>query len=185
MSIEHSTAMLFFGNGKNGPAGLESSELRCLHTLQENLIPEQPMNVEKPSNCTCLNLRKAARLVTQLYDESLKPCGLRSTQFSVLSVVQHKGPLGIADLAALLDTDRTTLTRNRKPLFDRSLTKVIGGEDVRRKPVSLTATGVDQMTQATPFWQSIQRDLVSKLGQPRWEDLLSDLTATTTAVHQM
>ena len=143
------------------------------------------MKVEMPQNCTCLSLRKAARVVTQLYDEALKPCGLRSTQFSVLSAVHRKGPIGIADLAKLLETDRTTLTRNLKPLIARSLIEIIGGIDARRKPVALTPAGIDLLTLATPLWQTVQGDLVTTLGQPRWENILSDLTAVTTAAHEM
>ena len=50
-----------------------------------------------------------------MYDEALKPSGLRVTQFSLLSVVKNNGPIGITELAELMVTDRTTLTRNLKP----------------------------------------------------------------------
>ena len=87
------------------------------------------MNVETPANCTCFNLRKAARAVTQMYDAALKPSGLRATQFALLSVVESNGPAGITELARALVTDRTTLTRNLKPLLDQELLQVVDGAD--------------------------------------------------------
>jgi DNA-binding MarR family transcriptional regulator len=146
---------------------------------------ETQMNVELPANCTCLNLRKAARAVTQLYDDALKPCDLRSTQFSLLSAVHHKGPIGIAALASILETDRTTLTRNLNPLLSRSLIEITSGKDARRKPVALTVEGIELLKRASPLWNSVQRKLVEKIGQPRWESLLTDLTTTTTAAHDL
>ena len=67
------------------------------------------MDIETPSNCTCFNLRKATRAVTQAYDDALKPSGLRATQFTLLSVVAGRGPSGMTDLA---DDARRVLAAN-------------------------------------------------------------------------
>ncbi len=40
------------------------------------------MNVEALENCTCFNLRKAARAVTQMYDDAIRPAALRETVFA-------------------------------------------------------------------------------------------------------
>jgi hypothetical protein len=87
------------------------------------------MDVTEPANCTCLGLRKAARAVTQMYDQTLKPAGLRSTQFSLLVAAERAGPRGIGELAELLVMDRTTLTRNLKPLLVRGLLERAEGAD--------------------------------------------------------
>ncbi|MDQ3959981.1 MAG: MarR family winged helix-turn-helix transcriptional regulator, partial [Pseudomonadota bacterium] len=57
-------------------------------------------------------MRKVTRAVTQLYDEMLRPAGLRGTQFSLLVVVRMAGPVDVTHLAELTVMDRTTLTRN-------------------------------------------------------------------------
>ncbi len=82
------------------------------------------MYVNAPANCTCFNLRKAARAVTQTYDKALKPSGLRATQFSLLRMVAKLGPVGIKDLAKALVIERTTLGRNLKVLSDRGLLEI-------------------------------------------------------------
>jgi DNA-binding MarR family transcriptional regulator len=66
----------------------------------------------KCTNCACFNPRKVARAVTQLYDDALRPAGLRVTQFSLLVVVRMAGPVSVTRLAELTVLDRTTLTRN-------------------------------------------------------------------------
>ena len=133
------------------------------------------MNVESPANCTCFNLRKAARAVTQMYDEALQPSGLRATQFSLLSVVENNGPIGITQLARTLVTDRTTLTRNLKPLLDRALLQVVDSADRRQRPIALTSRGRDRLAQALPLWREVQARLVKGFGHARWAGLLGDL----------
>ena len=49
--------------------------------------------------CMCASLRRASRVLTQQYDEALRPLGLRATQFTVLqalSIVEEvsQGRLG-------------------------------------------------------------------------------------------
>ena len=66
--------------------------------------------------CTHAHLRKAMRTVSQAYDEALKPSGLRATQFTLLSVLAKSGPMPLTRLADIIVVDRTTLTRNLRPL---------------------------------------------------------------------
>ncbi len=133
------------------------------------------MDVTTPVNCTCLGLRMAARAVTQMYDEALRPTGLRATQFSLLFSVEHGGPRGITELAKMLVMDRTTLTRNLKPLLDQKLLEVIDGPDQRRRPIAITVKGRDILARALPLWQEVQERLAFGLGRSRWWGLLGDL----------
>ena len=141
------------------------------------------MKVETTANCTCLNLRKATRAVTQMYDEALKPSGLRVTQFSLLSVVKNNGPIGITELAELMVTDRTTLTRNLKPLLNQELLEVVDGQDRRRRPIALTSSGRDRLDQAQPLWRKVQSRLTTDLGHSRWTGLLADLNEVLRQTH--
>ncbi len=133
------------------------------------------MDVTTPVNCTCLSLRKAARAVTQMYDEALRPSGLRATQLSLLFSVEHAGPRGITELATMLVMDRTTLTRNLKPLLDQKLLDVIHGPDLRQRPIAITPKGRDALARALPLWQEAQVRLADGLGRSRWRGLLGDL----------
>ncbi len=133
---------------------------------------------EKTPECTCFNLRKAARAVTQYYDEVLKPSGLRATQFTLLVAAHNAGPITINRLAERLVMDRTTLTRNLKPLERQRLIQIVSGEDRRTRAVTLTERGHEVLAQALPLWEQAQVEVVGGLGRERWSDLLGHLSAT-------
>ena len=133
------------------------------------------MDVEMPANCTCFNLRKAARAVTRVYDEALKPSGLRATQFSLLGVVSNRGPVGMTELARALVMERTTLTRNLKPLMDQGFLQVVDGADRRQRPIAVTLRGRKAFDRALPLWHRAQAKFADGLGRSRWQDLLLSL----------
>ncbi len=133
-------------------------------------------------NCTNFNLRKAARVVTHLYDEMLKPSGLRSTQYSLLTVLSLGGADTISNLAHQLVMDRTTLTRNLKPLQSQGWIKRVPGEDRRTRAWTITAPGRKVLAQALPLWKKAQKDTVSLLGKERWNGLLDHLKFTVQKV---
>lgn len=137
------------------------------------------MDIADPVNCTCFGLRKAARAVTQMYDQALKPTGLRATQISLLMAAKLAGPRGVAELAELMVMDRTTLTRNLKPLLDQGLLEHVPSPDRRRRPIAITSAGQRVLTQALPHWREAQARMAEGLGHTRWERLLGDLGAAT------
>ena len=89
------------------------------------------------TQCTCLNLRRITRKVTQRYDEWLAPSGLRATQFSLLGILHAPGEVSISGLAERMDIDRTTLTRNLQ-LLEQGLVAIGTGSDPRSRTVSVT-----------------------------------------------
>jgi DNA-binding MarR family transcriptional regulator len=127
------------------------------------------------AECMGYNVRKTARLLAKAYDDALAPCSLKSTQFSVLVGLHAKGPLGMKELADILKMDRTTLTRNLKPLERRRLVRVQVGNDLRQRAITLTEEGVKLLADAIPLWRRVQRRLVSLLGEGEAAQLLSAL----------
>ncbi len=133
--------------------------------------------------CACNNLRKTARVVTQAYDAHLRPTGLRITQFSLLAVLADREPSRMTHLAERMVMDRTTLTRNLKPLEKRGLIRTARGKDTRVHEIRLTAKGRTALQAALPYWEEAQQSILETLGGLRLEGLLSDLAATRKAYH--
>ena len=50
------------------------------------------------SLCVCNTLRMVTRVVTQLYDDCLRPSGLRVTQFSILATIAPRGEANLKEL---------------------------------------------------------------------------------------
>jgi len=126
----------------------------------------------KPEICNCAALRQAARLVTQVYDQSLAPAGIRTTQYSVLAKLHRLGPMTINALATELVMDRTTLGRNILPLERDGLISIEQGTaDARSKMLRLTKRGVDRLGAARPRWAEAQKRFESAFGSARAADL--------------
>jgi DNA-binding MarR family transcriptional regulator len=134
------------------------------------------------STCACFNLRRASRVVTQHYDAILEPSGLLITQFTILVAVAMVKVGTINELAEVLGMDRTTLTRNLKPLEREGWLKSEPGQDQRTRVVSLTTDGEAALAKALPLWKQAQRGVEETLGQQRWNTLLSHLTEATVLI---
>jgi DNA-binding MarR family transcriptional regulator len=145
---------------------------------------EPPKYLDKESclemgrTCLCFNIRKAARAITHLYDKSLRPAGLRATQFALLMAARINGPVTLTRMAKITVMDRTTLTRNLVVLERRGFITIEPGEDRREREVSLTAPGQEILQKAVPLWAQAQAQIHEGLGQERLEHLLGDLAET-------
>ena len=141
--------------------------------------PDTAKYLVPAQGCICFNLRKSARAMTQRYEEALRPTGLRATQFSLLVATKLLGVATISRLAKTLVMDRTTLTRNLKPLENQGFIRTTPGkEDRREREVILTVAGQDTLDRALPLWKSVQREVIKELGQIRVGRMLKDLLAT-------
>ncbi|MDZ8187162.1 MAG: MarR family winged helix-turn-helix transcriptional regulator [Nostoc sp. ChiSLP02] len=130
------------------------------------------------NTCACFNLRKASRAVTQLFDEKLEPTGLLVTQLTLLVAISILGSVTMSDLAEGLVMDRTTLTRNLKPLEREEMIQINPGDDRRVRMITLTDKGRSILAQALPLWQQAQAHIVESLGEETFNLMLSSLTAT-------
>jgi len=127
------------------------------------------------ATCACHRVRTAARAVTRAYDEALRPVGLRATQLSVLIAAAVDNALSITALANLMGMDRSTLTRNLRPLEAEGLI-TIGREGWRRsRTLEITKKGRSRLRDAMPLWEKAQRALRTKLGGRRWDVIRKDL----------
>lgn len=78
--------------------------------------------------------------------------------------------------------DRTTLTRNLKPLERQGWLRSEPGQDQRTRLVSLTTDGEAALTKALPLWRQAQTSVEETLGQQRLSDLLAHLVEATALV---
>jgi DNA-binding MarR family transcriptional regulator len=120
--------------------------------------------------CVCSNLRRATRTVTKLYDELLKPTGLKITQFNLLASLLSLGSATLSELAEEIVVDRTTLTRNLEVLESRGLVLTEEGDDRRERLLRLSAKGISAVVAAYPIWQSAQGRAMELAGRANWSN---------------
>jgi DNA-binding MarR family transcriptional regulator len=117
------------------------------------------------TGCTCLRIRKAARRVTQIFDQHLEPFGLTITQYGLLSQLRQHDGIGIGALADMLIMDPTTLTRTLRPLERRGLlTLMPDPSDRRSRCLRLTDEGRAAFAEARPAWARAQCYVEEALG---------------------
>jgi DNA-binding MarR family transcriptional regulator len=153
-----------------------------LITMRPRRQLDRARAAEVAATCACFNIRKATRAVTQYYDDVLRPSDLRTTQFTLLVLLQGHGSMSINALADAAGTDRTTLTRNLAILEERRLVRIRPGEDARVRIVELTVAGDEAAAAALPLWERAQHQVATTLGPQRLARLLSDLSAAVGAV---
>ena len=129
--------------------------------------------------CMCHKARMAARVVTRAYDDALRPTGLRATQVSVLAAVGARGALSIKSLADALHMERSTLTRNLRPLEKRGYVELAPERRYRSRVLTLTSAGRAALVSALPLWEGAQRKLKGRVGQHRWPTVQDGLSILT------
>ena len=127
--------------------------------------------------CTCLQLRKASRVVTRIFDDTLRTVGLLSTQLPILVTLSITGSVSMTLLAEKLIMDRTTLGRSLKPLEKQGMIEILTGEDRRIREVALTNRGLQAVSKAIPLWERAQAHVVGALGQQLSRELQGNLSA--------
>ena len=123
---------------------------------------------ERLSPCVCSALRMVTRAVTQLYDDALRPSGLRVTQFSILATLAHRGEANLRQLGDALALDQTTLTRSLTLLERDGVIERVPHPDGRFKAMRLTAKGTRALAVARPLWAQVQGRVLRELGTKGW-----------------
>lgn len=132
--------------------------------------------------CMCASLRRASRALTQVYEDELRPLGLRATQFTILQVLSQAGEVSQNTLGQILAMDSTTLTRTLEIMSRHRWIAKRYGKDRRERLLRLDKTGEIQLNRALPAWEKIQSRLRRQLGNERWEDFLKFTNELTSAV---
>ena len=128
------------------------------------------------TNCYTTALRRAERAINRIYDNALRPVGVTTAQYSLLSLIE-RAPVGIAlsELAQAQVMDRTTLSRNLTTLERDGLVAIEHGDDRRVRSVSLTEQGHETIRTCRPLWRAAQDRIASEHGLGRMSDLMSVL----------
>jgi DNA-binding MarR family transcriptional regulator len=127
-----------------------------------------PYNWRVESVCNASAIRRASRRLAQLYDDALEPCGLRSTQYSILVELERQGaePPTMRELADALVLDRSALGHALRPLERDGLIELSGSDDDRRRRhVTLTSAGSTKLRAARRLWQVAQDRFESVVGK--------------------
>lgn len=141
---------------------------------------KQQLDMTSVENCTCFNVRRISRAITQFFDAEVRQHGIRPTQTPILGALQAKTDWGMAELSEWLGMERTTLLRNLRPLQRDGLVRVRGGGRGGHVELEITEKGRTALAKTYPAWRSAQDKVVAILGKERWSSIISDLEEVAT-----
>ena len=110
------------------------------------------IQVRELEQCTCFNLRKMARELTNNYNNSLKSYGVNSTQIPILALINIYNQIETSKIAELLNLEPSTLRRNSSILIKKKLIK-IAKRDVNGNLLKLTTYGYNKLKKTLPIWK--------------------------------
>ena len=141
--------------------------------------------IAAPRGCTNFKTRQLSRLLSRHYDAELAACGLKTTQYSLLSHVVQLGPIAPGELARRMGLDASTLTRNLQPLLAAGWLLQDAGPDARTRSIRLTDSGRAKQVEARRCWKTAQLKVNDVLGSERvaaLHALIDDCTARLDAL---
>jgi len=112
--------------------------------------------IPRNTECAYNNLKVMTRVVSSIYDEELRPVGLRASQLALLWAIRAMEPVEFSRLGTTTFTDQTTLSRTVALLKKAGLVTIRVGDDRRVRVITLTPKGLERFAVAMPLWERAQ-----------------------------
>ncbi len=129
-------------------------------------MPQQDMIDEIARECLMGRARLLTRVLTGIYDDALRPFGIKASQLNLLVVVAQLGPIRRSDVGKTIHLDPSTLTRNLQVMLANGwIEEIADGQDGRGLPLRATTRGRNLLEKIGPAWRTAQRKAHKMLGQ--------------------
>jgi len=145
--------------------------------MSQQQLPAKPNLPVLP--CLCSSFRRTTRALSQLYEEAMRPTGLRITQFTILQALERTGEVKQGRLGEILVMDSTSLTRTLRIMRQQGWIAERRGEDERERWLKLSKAGEAKLKIATASWEKVQARVQAKLGEAGWNSLMQGTNQVT------
>ena len=117
-------------------------------------------------DCLLTRTRRISRIITNIYDQALRPYGVNAPQFSLLVLISKLGAASRAEIGRANYQERSTLTRNLALLLAEGwVEEMVSEGSARRRPIVISAAGRELLISAAPAWRSAQVTARQLLGR--------------------
>lgn len=115
------------------------------------------------SDCIGARVRILNRAISRIYDDMIRPHGIKFSQMNILTVVTLRGPIQQKEIGQILSLEKSTLSRNLRLMETKGWLKSQTGEGNNRFLV-VTPMGRDLLVSAAPDWAKAQEQVTTILG---------------------
>jgi DNA-binding MarR family transcriptional regulator len=120
---------------------------------------------EIASACIGARLRVINRVITSVYDDALRPFGMKISQVNILVVASKLEMAAPSQIGAILKMDRSTISRNVERMKKNGWLKASSADDNRSHLLKVTAKGAKALNHILPAWREAQKKAVNILGK--------------------
>jgi DNA-binding MarR family transcriptional regulator len=114
--------------------------------------------------CIAVRVRLINRVISALYDEALRPFGLRISQANILSAVAHMSAARPADLSQILRIEKSTLSRDVELMKQNGWLESDPPTGGRNQKIRLTSQGKKLLDTYYPSWEVAQAEAKLLIG---------------------
>jgi DNA-binding MarR family transcriptional regulator len=114
--------------------------------------------------CIAVRVRALNRAVTAVYDEALRPHGLRAGQLNLLVAIARMGTARPGDVCNLLRMEKSTLSRDVEVMRRNGWLEVDESAGGRARPLRLTHAGQALLEAVLPAWRQAQARAEALIG---------------------
>ena len=143
-----------------------------MHGMDTKTQASDAILAEITQGCLLTRTRRLSRLVTNTYDQALRPFGVNAPQFSLLVLIAKFGPASRAEIGRVNYQDRSTLTRNLALLLAEGWVKELPTEGGRSRPIEISPKGCQLLASAAPAWRDAQTEVRSLIGEDAASNIL-------------
>jgi DNA-binding MarR family transcriptional regulator len=133
-------------------------------TQSDHMVSAQEIAERSSSCCVALRARRMSRIVTRIYDDAMRPLGMTSSQFTLLTCIAQQDGVTAAEIGFDLDIEKSTLSRNLKRLVALKLMTMDPPAGRRGRGLHLTDKGVEALQAAFPIWRATQSRVTETMG---------------------
>ena len=117
-------------------------------------------------DCIAVRMRLLNRVITKIYDDALRPLGIKTSQLNILVVTARLELARPAEICSRLKMDISTVSRNVDRMRARGWIQFLDDEkDARAHQLRLSAKGRQLLEKAKPAWEKAQENVKKLLGQ--------------------
>jgi DNA-binding MarR family transcriptional regulator len=114
--------------------------------------------------CIAVRVRLINRVISAIYDEALRPFGLRISQANILSAVAHMSEARPVLVARILRIEKSTLSRDVELMKQKGWLESDPPTGGRNQTIRLTPQGNKLMGRIQPSWEKAQAEAKLLIG---------------------
>ena len=121
---------------------------------------------QNAQTCLMFRVRALSRTLTALYEEELRPLGLKASQMNVMTAIAVSGEARLSTLANAIALEPSSLSRVVDVMRRNGWVEIMADpDDDRARLVRLTGAGNALYAEAIPLWRKAQTRARKLLGQ--------------------